>query len=202
MRFLEDFDKYTLEGDPNWWINKDKNVLLYFVNGFEIWKPWGAGNNATRVNVEGGVILRNIYVKEDCRRQGLFTSLMDQMCMDFMLKDLGLFLFPCHFEFDRCPFESPKEAKSETDYMQDRKGLYKKYEELGFRKLKSAYYDMDRSYKTKITNTTLSGESRKADKDELFAAISMPNNMGHHWMGLASESMIPEEVFLDFASDR
>ena len=48
---------------------------------------------------------------------------------------------------------------------------------------------------------TLSGESRKADKDELFAAISMPNNMGHHWMGLASESMIPEEVFLDFAPD-
>jgi hypothetical protein len=201
MRFLRDFEKCTIKGDKNWWINKDKNVLLYFINGFELYRSWGAGNNATRVNVEGGVILRNIYVKEDSRRQGLFTNLMDKICMDFMLEDLGLFLFPCHFEFDRCPFENPKEAKSETDYLQDRTDLYDKYEELGFRRLKSAYYDMDRSYKTKITNTTLSGENRKAQKDELFAAISMPNNMGHHWMGLASESLIPEEVFLDFAPD-
>jgi hypothetical protein len=202
MRFLEDYDKYTLEGNPNWLISKDKNVLLYFVNGFELWKAWDAGNNATRVNVEGGVILRNIYVKEDCRRQGIFSSVMDQICIDFMIENLGLFLFPCHFEFDRCPFDNPKEAKVITLYEQDRKGLYNKYEELGFRKLKSAYYDMDRSYKTKITNTTISGENRKAQKDEIFAGIQMPDNMGHHWMGLASESLIPQEVFLDFAPDR
>jgi len=202
MRFLRDFEKCTIEGDQNWWINKDKNVLLYFINGFELYRSWGAGNNATRVNVEGGVILRNIYVKEDSRGLGLFTNLMDQICMDFMLEDLGLFLFPCHFEFDKCPFENPKEAKVKTDYLQDRKGLYEKYEEIGFRRMKTAYYDMDSAYKTKITNTTLSGKSRKADKDELFAAIYMPDNMGHHWMGLASESMIPQEVFLDFAPDR
>ena len=196
MRFLEDFDKYTLESDPNWWINKDKNVLLYFVNGFEIWKAWGAGNNATRVNVEGGVILRNIYVKEDSRRQGLFTSLMDQMCMDFMLKDLGLFLFPCHFEFDRCPFDNPKEAKFITNYLHDRKRLYEKYEEIGFRRMKTAYYDMDRSYKTKIINTTISGEDRKAEKDEAFAALYSPFNIGFQWLGLASVSMIPEEIWI------
>ena len=197
MRFLEDFDKYTLEGDPNWWINKDKNVLLYFVNGFELYRSWGAGNNATRVNVEGGVILRNIYVKKDSRRQGLFTSLMDQMCMDFMLEDLGLFLFPCHFEFDRCPFESPKEAKSETDYLLDRKGLYDMYEELGFKKMKTAYYDMDRSYKTKIINTSMSGEDRKTKKDEVFAALYSPFNMGFQWLGMASASMIPEEIWIE-----
>lgn len=196
MRFLEDFDKYTLESDPNWFINKDKNVLLYFVNGFEIWKAWGAGNNATRVNVEGGVILRNIYVKEDSRRQGLFTSLMDQMCMDFMLKDLGLFLFPCHFEFDRCPFDNPKEAKFITNYLHDRKRLYEKYEEIGFRRMKTAYYDMDRSYKTKIINTTISGEDRKAEKDEAFAALYSPFNIGFQWLGLASVSMIPEEIWI------
>ena len=201
MRFLEDFDKYTLEGNPNWWINKDKNVLLYFINGFELWKAWDAGNNATRVNVEGGVILRNIYVKEDCRRQGIFSSVMDQICIDFMLENLGLFLFPCHFEFDRCPFENPKEAKSKTDYLQDRTDLYDMYEELGFRRLKSAYYDMDRTYKTKIINTSISGEDRRAEKDEVFAGIQMPLNMGHHWMGLASESLIPQKVFLDFAPD-
>jgi hypothetical protein len=202
MRFLEDFDKYTLEDDPNWLINKDKNVLLYFINGFELYRSWGAGNNATRVNIEGGVILRNIYVKEDSRQLGLFTNLMDQICMDFILKDLGLFLFPCHFECDKCPFENPKEAKVITNYLQDRKDLYNKYEELGFRKLKSAYYDMNRSYKTKITNTTISGTDRKAQKDELFASIQMPDNMDYQWMGLASESLIPQEVFLDFAPDR
>ncbi len=196
MRFLRDFEKCTIEGDKNWWINKDKNVLLYFINGFELWKAWDAGNNATRVNVEGGVILRNIYVKEDSRGLGLFTNLMDQICMDFMLEDLGLFLFPCHFEFDKCPFENPKEAKVKTDYLQDRKKLYEKYEELGFRKLKSAYYDMDRTYKTKIINTSISGEDRKAEKDEVFAGIQMPLNMGHHWMGLASESLIPQEVWV------
>ena len=196
MRFLEDFEKYTIEGDPNWFINKDKNVLLYFVNGFELWKPWGAGNNATRVNVEGGVILRNIYVKEECRGQGLFTKLMDQICIDFMLKDLGLFLFPCYFEFDRCPFDNPKEAKVITNYLQDRKRLYEKYEELGFKKMKTAYYDMDRSYKTKIINTSMSGEDRKADKDEVFAALYMPENMGFQWLGLASASMTPEEVWV------
>jgi hypothetical protein len=70
------------------------------------------------------------------------------------------------------------------------------YEELGFRRLKSAYYDMDRSYKTKIINTSISGEDRKAEKDEVFAGIQMPDNMGHHWMGLASESIIPEEVWV------
>lgn len=196
MRFLRDFEKCTIEGDPNWWINKDKNVLLYFVNGFEIWKAWGAGNNATRVNVEGGVILRNIYVKEECRGQGLFTNIMDQMCMDFMLKDLGLFLFPCHFEFDRCPFDNPKEAKVITNYLQDKKRLYEKYEEIGFRRMKTAYYDMDRSYKTKIINTTISGEDRRAEKDEMFAALYSPFNIGFQWLGLASVSMIPEEIWI------
>jgi hypothetical protein len=197
MRFLEDFEKYTIDGDPNWWINKDKNVLLYFINGFELWKAWGAGNNASRVNVEGGVILRNIYVKEDSRRQGLFTNLMDKICMDFMLEDLGLFLFPCHFEFDKCPFENPKEAKVKTDYLQDRKGLYEKYEEMGFRRMKTAYYDMDRSYKTKIINTSISGEDRKAEKDEVFAALYSPFNMDFQWVGLASASMIPEEIWIE-----
>jgi hypothetical protein len=43
MRFLEDFEKYTIDGDPNWWINKDKNVLLYFINGFELYRSWGGG---------------------------------------------------------------------------------------------------------------------------------------------------------------
>jgi hypothetical protein len=197
MRFLRDFEKCTIEGDKNWLMNKDKNVLLYFINGFELWKAWGAGNNATRVNVEGGVILRNIYVKEDCRRQGLFTNLMDQICMDFMLEDLGLFLFPCPFEFDKCPFENPKEAKVKTDYLQDRKGLYKKYEEMGFRRMKTAYYDMDRSYKTKIINTSISGEDRKAGKDEVFAALYSPFNMDFQWLGLASASMIPEEIWIE-----
>jgi hypothetical protein len=197
MRFLRDFEKCTIEGDKNWWINKDKNVLLYFINGFELWKAWGAGNNATRVNVEGGVILRNIYVKEDSRRQGLFTNLMDQICMDFMLEDLCLFLFPCHFEFDKCPFENPKEAKVKTDYLQDRKGLYERYEEMGFRRMKTAYYDMDRSYKTKIINTSISGEDRKAEKDEVFAALYSPFNMGFQWLGLASASMIPEEIWIE-----
>jgi hypothetical protein len=143
------------------------------------------------------VILRNIYVKEDCRRQGLFTNLMDQICMDFMLEDLGLFLFPCHFEFDRCPFKNPKEAKVKTDYLQDRKKLYEKYEELGFKKMKTAYYDMDRSYKTKIINTSISGEDRKAEKDEVFAALYSPFNMGFQWLGLASASMIPEEIWIE-----
>jgi hypothetical protein len=197
MRFLRDFEKCTIEGDKNWLMNKDKNVLLYFINGFELWKAWDAGNNATRVNVEGGVILRNIYVKEDSRGLGLFTNLMDQICMDFMLEDLGLFLFPCHFEFDRCPFDNPKEAKIITNYLQDRKKLYEKYEELGFKKMKTAYYDMDRSYKTKIINTSISGEDRKAEKDEAFVALYSPFNMGFQWLGMASASMIPEEIWIE-----
>jgi len=197
MRFLNDFEKYTVEGDPNWFINKDRNVLLYFINGFEIWKSWGAGNNASRINVKDGVILRNIYVKEDSRGLGLFTNLMDQICMDFMLEDLGLFLFPCHFEFDKCPFENPKEAKVITLYEQNRKVLYKKYEEMGFRRMKSAYYDMDRSYKTKIINTSISGEDRKAEKDEAFVALYSPFNMGFQWLGMASASMIPEEIWIE-----
>lgn len=197
MRFLDQYQKYTLENDPNWFISRDEKVLLYFINGFNMYRAWGVGNLATKIEIEGGVILRNIYVKEDCRGQGLFTEVMDEIYLECMMRGIGLFLMPNHFEFSICPFEKPQEAKIITLYEQKREDLYKVYEKMGFKRIKSAYFDMNRSYRTKIINTTISGENQKAQKDEVFSPIQVVENMGFNWLTNAPENLLPfEGIFL------
>lgn len=200
MSFL-DFSDYKVGGEKGWMINKEENVLIYIISGFELYRAWGAGNCATRVAIEDGYILRNIYVKKECRNRGIFRKYMDDIYMALIGRNLGLFLLPCPYEFTLCPFENPEKARVVQDYEDSREYLYKKYIDMGFYKIKTGYYNMDSSYKSKVVNTMICGENRKAARDELFAPIKVEKNYGFHWLGAATHSIIPEEVFLQENGD-
>lgn len=194
MKFL-DFEDYQI-GNDLWKVNKDRTVLVHFT-GFQLLRAWGIGNIASPIDHVPCYTLKNIYVRPDVRGKGLFTSYMDQIYCYFIFHNIPLFLFPAPFSFDICPFSNPKKADIKPDYLQDRKKLYEKYTSLGFTPIKSAYYNPDESHRTKIINTTISGDpdNRKAIENEIFAPVTQKGNFGYCWLGIPNNPHLPPELY-------
>lgn len=194
MSFL-DFEDYVINGEM-WKINRDKTVIIY-ISSFRLYRAWGKGNIASPIDDHTCYVLRNIYVRPEARRQGVFTDHMDQMYCYCMFRNIPLFLMPAPFSFDICPFQSPGKAKVIPHYLQERKTLYDMYTALGFVCVKSAYYNPEESHRTKIINTTISGDpkKRRANENEAFAPIMVKENFGYQWLATPYHPILPEEIY-------
>lgn len=190
-----DFESYTIAGEKNWLINRERTVIIRL--GIPvIYKALGEGL-ATAVKNDSLVILQNIYVKKDMRGNGIFAKYFDDIHLHLAAHYISFALFPTPFEFSVCPFKHPKRAQVIPDHSNEKKErLVDRYIQLGLGPVKTAYFN-------KIGNdsllcTQISGESvpRLADKGEYFLALSLPENFGGQFLGISNANLdLPHAMF-------
>lgn len=192
-----DFDPFMINAEQ-WYINKNRTVLI-FMGGMTIYRAHGQWNMARKVENPDWYCLRNIYVMPEARGKGLCKQYMFELYWYFSMRNKALFLFPTPFEFSANPIEDPINAIVQSNYQQDRTRLYDMYEGIGFMSINSAFFNMTTPHRMKTVNTTISGEDkpRKTMKDELFAPITIDQNMGYRWLGAGNVGVIPEDLFVE-----
>jgi ribosomal protein S18 acetylase RimI-like enzyme len=193
---MYDLKPYSTDDSNNWLINSDKTVLIR-VGIASIMKSWGIGLLAEEANFQDILLLQNIYVKPECRGQGLFKEYMDKLDYYVAMRNKAFILFPTPFEFDKDPFEYGKNARViESRDIAKKERLIGWYKNYGLEPVKTAYYGR-RAIIGGLVNTSISGEEkpRKAEKGEYFAKMTIPSNFGYQYLGVSYGVSYPLGLF-------
>jgi len=193
---MYDLKPYSADDSNDWLINSDKTVLLR-IGKASIMKSWGIGLIADAVHFDDILLLQNIYVKPECRGRGLFKKYMEELLLYASMRNKGLILFPTPYEFDKCPFKYGKKARVvEEKDIAKKERLISWYREFGLEPVKTAYYG-DKPIVGDVVNTMISGESepRRAQKNEYFARMIMPENFGGQFLGANFGCTYPQSLF-------